>query len=323
MKAECYPMKLVPVLKDYIWGGTKLKTSFNKKTELPRVAESWELSCHKDGESMIANGPQQGLTLSQYIKGAGNSVLGTACESFDRFPMLVKLIDAADNLSVQVHPDDPFALVHEGEYGKTEMWYVIDCEENARLFYGFNRNISKKEFREKIESQTILEVLRSVAVKKGDVFFIRAGTIHAIGKGIVLAEVQENSNSTYRVYDYGRMGADGNPRELQIEKALDVTILEPSITDKKVYASNVFEGYTSTRLEDCKYFTVDLLDVCGHASFFADEKSFQTLVCMDGELNLYFNDIILNITKGETVFIPAMIGSYILAGKGQMLSVHC
>ena len=217
------PLRLNSPLKDYIWGGTRLKTEFGKSTSLERVAESWELSCHKDGPSLIENGDFAGKTLPEYIKIQGKSVLGTNCEKFDYFPILIKLIDAQDNLSVQVHPDNNYALRVEGEYGKTEMWYIVDCAEGASLIYGFDHEISAEEFARRIQDNTLLNVCNIVPVKKGDVFFIEAGTIHAIGKGILIAEIQQNSNTTYRVYDYGRVGADGNPRQLHIEKAKEVT----------------------------------------------------------------------------------------------------
>ena len=211
-----YPIKLKPALKDYIWGGTRLKSDFHKTSDLERVAESWELSCHKDGPSIIENGELAGLTLDEYVKRYGTNVLGTNCSKFESFPILIKLIDAKDNLSVQVHPDNDYALRVEGEYGKTEMWYIVDCDDGAELLYGFKNSISKEEFKERIQNNTLTEVTNRVRVNKGDAFFIEAGCLHAIGKGIVIAEIQQNSNTTYRIYDYGRLGTDGKPRDLHI-----------------------------------------------------------------------------------------------------------
>ena len=208
--------RLTPAFKDYIWGGTRLRDEYGKKCDYDKVAESWELSCHKDGASVVADGEDKGFTLAEYIDKHGKAVLGTDCEKFENFPILIKLIDAKDNLSVQVHPDNEYALRVEGEYGKTEMWYIVDCDEGATLLYGFKHEISKEEFAERIADNTLLEVTNAVPVKKGDVFFIQAGTLHAIGKGILIAEIQQNSNTTYRIYDYGRVGKDGKPRELHL-----------------------------------------------------------------------------------------------------------
>lgn len=205
-----HPLILIPTIKDYIWGGIKLREEFGKESKLEKLAESWELSCHKDGESVIANGEYKGRTLSEYLAEKPQAK-GENCKKFENFPVLIKLIDARDNLSVQVHPDNEYAQRVEGEYGKTEMWYIVDCEDNAELIYGFKEEITKDEFRYAIENNTLLEKTNSVSVKKGDVFFIKSGTLHAIGKGILIAEIQQNSNTTYRVYDYGRIGADGKP----------------------------------------------------------------------------------------------------------------
>ena len=216
-----YPMLLDAPCKDYLWGGNRLREEYGKVSDKDKIAESWELSCHKDGESVIANGELAGKTLTQYIEEQGKAVLGKNCEKFENFPILIKLIDAKDNLSVQVHPNNEYAMRVEGEYGKTEMWYIVDCDPGAELIYGFKGEISRDEFKERIANNTLLEVTNNVPVHKGDVFFIEAGTLHAIGKGILIAEIQQNSNTTYRVYDYGRVGADGKPRQLHVEKAVE------------------------------------------------------------------------------------------------------
>ena len=201
-------------------GGQKLITDFNKKTQLSKAAESWELSTHKDGESVVATGSFKGLKLSEYIKENGNAeCIGKKAAKFDFFPMLIKLIDAKDKLSIQVHPDDEYALRREGEYGKTEMWYIVDCEEGAYIYYGVKQEITKDELADRIKNNTLTDVLNKVPVKRGDVFFIPAGTIHAICAGILICEIQQNSNTTYRIYDYDRRDANGNPRQIHVEKA--------------------------------------------------------------------------------------------------------
>ena len=209
------PFKLTPAFKDYLWGGEKLKTLYNKKCDMDIVAESWELSCHKDGKSTIIGGEFEGETLSDYIQNHGKGVLGKNASKFDYFPILIKFIDAKGDLSVQVHPDDEYALKNEGEYGKTEMWYILECEEGATLYYGFKRDVTRAEYENAIKNNTLTDILNKVPVNKGDVFFIEAGTVHAIGKGIVICEIQQNSNTTYRVYDYNRKDKDGFQGEIR------------------------------------------------------------------------------------------------------------
>ncbi len=309
-----YPLKLEPAFKDYLWGGTKLRDVYGKKCGYDKIAESWELSCHKDGGSVIAEGELMGVPLAEYIKKEGKAVLGTNCARFENFPVLIKLIDAKDNLSVQVHPNNEYAQRVEGEYGKTEMWYIVDCDEGAELIYGFRRKVTKEEFAERIKNNTLLEITQSVPVKKGDVFFIEAGTLHAIGKGILIAEIQQNSNTTYRVYDYGRVGADGKTRPLHIEKALDVTKLGPA-EPYPAQPSVKENGCVKRLLAKCDYFTVYKLDIDGTASFDADETSFHCVLCLDGNVFLKYRDGELSLKKGETVFIPAGCGEYTIKGK--------
>lgn len=306
-------LKLSPAFKDYLWGGTRLRDDFQKDCDFDKIAESWELSCHKDGPSTIVNGDDKGLTLEEYIEKHGKAVLGSDCDKFENFPILIKLIDAKDNLSVQVHPDNEYALRVEGEYGKTEMWYIVDCDEGAELLYGFKHDISKDEFAERIANNTLLEVTNNVPVHKGDVFFIEAGTLHAIGKGILIAEIQQNSNTTYRIYDYGRVGKDGKPRELHVEKAKDVTNLCPA----KTYPETPVEqkdGYTSKLLSSCDYFTTYALDVDSKAVLNADETSFNSILILEGEGKVIGNETV-EFKKGDSIFITAGTGEFTVDGK--------
>lgn len=249
-----------------------------------------------------------------YIDQNGQEILGTNCMRFENFPVLIKLIDACDNLSVQVHPDNSYALEHEGEYGKTEMWYIADCEEGAYLLYGFNRNISKEEFKESITKNTLLEKVRKVPVKKGDVFFIKSGTLHAIGKGIVIAEIQQNSNTTYRIYDYGRKDKNGNERELHIEKACEVTDLCPA-ENYPVNKPVQYKGYSSRLLSSCTYFTVHLIDLSEYAELCADTSSFEHLLVLEGEGKLEGKGFCTELKKGDSIFIPAGYGKFTVTGK--------
>lgn len=313
MEVKMKPLILNPPIKDYIWGGTKLREQFGKKSDLERLAESWELSCHKDGMSIIANGEYSGRSLKDFLN-ENPSALGTKCSKFDDFPILIKLIDARDNLSVQVHPDNEYAMRIEGEYGKTEMWYIVDCEENASLIYGFNEQISKDDFQKAIEENTLLDKVNSVPVKKGDVFFIEAGTLHAIGKGILIAEIQQNSNTTYRVYDYGRVGNDGKPRELHVKKALDVTKLAPADSYNKPITENL-NGWSRTQLAKCEYFTVYNGNIETSADLNADDNSFNHILVLDGAAVIEAQNEKIDIHKGDSIFIPAGLGEYKICGK--------
>lgn len=301
------PVKLKAPIKDYLWGGTRLITDFNKETTLEKAAESWELSTHPDGESVILGGEFSGMKLSEYIKANGGDMcIGSRAARFDFFPILIKLIDAKDNLSIQVHPDDEYAMRVEGEYGKTEMWYIVDCDDDAYLYYGLNREVSKEEFEKRIKENTLLEILNKVPVKKGDVFFIPSGTVHAICSGILICEVQQNSNTTYRVYDYDRRGADGKPRELHIQKAIDVSDMFPAPP---------IENNGSDTLASCRYFTAEKVECIKEASFELDDKCFRSLVVIDGEGELSLNGTSMKISKGESIFIPAQNGEVKLSGN--------
>lgn len=301
------PVKLTPALKDYLWGGTRLKTDFGIESDLSVVAEAWVFSCHPDGESRAIGGDFEGMTLKEVIEQLGDECLGTNAAKFPFFPMLIKLIDAAKPLSIQVHPDDEYALANENQFGKTEMWYIVDCDEGASLYYGFREPISEEEFKKRIEDDTICDVLNCVPVHKGDCFFINSGTIHAIGKGILIAEIQQNSNCTYRVYDYGRVGADDKPRPLHIEKAIKVTHRTPP-----EFPYGKPEGDT---LAECEYFTVVRHKVDGEKALYIDEHSFSALLCTEGEVSV--DGVILS--AGECAFVPAYYGTLSLCGKGEVL----
>lgn len=315
-----YPLKLIAPLKDYLWGGMKLKSEYNKRTNLTKVAESWELACHRDGMSQIKNGDAKGMTLAEYISEQGEKILGTKAEKFTYFPLLIKFIDAKEDLSIQVHPDNEYALRVEGEYGKTEMWYIADCEPGASLLYGLKDKISTEEFAQHIRDNTLLEVCNRVSVHKGDVFFIDAGTLHAIGKGILITEIQQNSNTTYRVYDYGRIGSDGKSRELHVTKALDVTKLEPTISHGRVQAEiNFFTDYEIQLLAACEYFTVYRFDLHGVCTLKASIDSFQSILLLEGEVVLHYGVKKLSVKRGESIFIPAGMGDYQMKGNGSFI----
>ncbi|MBR4445109.1 MAG: ROK family protein [Solobacterium sp.] len=302
-------LKLKPAYKDYLWGGHRLVDEYGMAYDGDILAEAWTLSCHPDGPSVIENGDNAGKTLYEYIQENGQDVLGTHCRRFRDFPILIKFIDAKDDLSIQVHPNNGFALSKEGQYGKTEMWYVLDAAEGAFIYYGFKREVSMSEFAERIKNNTLQEVLNAVEVHKGDAFLIESGTIHAIGKGCLIAEIQQNSNVTYRVYDYGRKGKDGKKRDLHIEKALAVTSRMPVIRKG--------EGYP--HIADCDYFTVDKLNLDGKLTYrmqgMVSDDSFLSILILDGEGTLSNQQEKVTYRKGDSLFLPAGSGDWQIEGR--------
>ena len=315
---KAYPLLLDPPVKDYIWGGNRLETEFGYSSKSGRSAEAWVLSCHKDGSSIVKNGPLAGYPLNEALSFFDGDPLGRASAQFSYFPLLIKLIDAHDRLSVQVHPDDKYALSHEGEYGKTEMWYVIDCKPGAELIYGLNRSVTKDEFRKRIENNTLTDICRFVPVHPGDVFFIPSGTLHAIGSGILIAEVQQNSNTTYRVFDYGRPGADGKPRPLHIDKAIDVTNTEASAFVPSATGNTIKTDFGDVKtIAACRYFTVEIMNIDGETAILSRD-SFTSLVILDGSVVVSCDHGPLNARKGSGVFIPAGVKANV-SGKGRLL----
>lgn len=315
-------VKLTPSVADNIWGGTRLITEYGIKTDKNPAAEAWVLSCHPAGPSTIQNGEFEGKTLQEaYL--ADKSICGTKGERYEFFPLLIKFIDARQNLSIQVHPDDEYAMRVEGEYGKTEAWYILDCEPDAELILGFNREISVEEFKKAAQSDEMMNICNRIKVKKGDLFFIESGTMHAICKGILLAEVQQNSNTTYRIYDYGRLGKDGKPRELHVDKAADVTKLcPPSIPDSSERKTEVYGNSVKSELTKCDLFVMYELKVNGEYKSVADDTSFVSLLCLEGCGTVKCGENELALKKGESLFIPANSGEFVVDGKLNLLETR-
>ncbi|MBR5139769.1 MAG: ROK family protein, partial [Clostridia bacterium] len=289
--------KLFPAFKDYIWGGTKLKDKYSKKTELTPCAESWELSFHKDGVTKTSDG----VKISEAFT---KEMIGTNADSFSDFPLLIKLIDAKANLSVQVHPSDDYAQKNENSYGKTEMWYIVYADEGAGIYLGFSRDVTDEEFKAAIAENRLTDLLNFYPVKPGESYFIPSGTIHAIGKGCLICEIQQNSNITYRVYDYGRIDKFGKPRELHVERAIDVTTLNKH--ESESFLSEPFLGVS-------KYFTVK--KISADDKIFVDAASFAALTSVKGEATV--ENVILS--QGETLFIPAGYGTVNIKGDAQII----
>ena len=314
---------LRPTVKEIIWGGRKLIDEYGFHADGDNAAEAWLLSCHKDGPSYIQNGPYKGKTLYEALQAEGMGILGTHNAARKDFPILIKLIDARDKLSVQVHPGDEYARRVENENGKTEAWLILDAEEGAELVYGVNREVTREEFAASIEHKTLSALLNRVKVKPGDVVFIPSGMLHAIGAGILLAEVQQSSNTTYRVYDYDRPGKDGKPRELHVKKATDVVELKvPKADFRPSGAALRKEGGTKTLLTFCRFFAMYRVAVDGEYTDAADDTSFVSLLVLEGEGTVANGNTVLRIKKGSSVFLPADSGIYTLEGKMTLLETR-
>ncbi|GAA0272846.1 hypothetical protein GCM10008922_34290 [Faecalicatena contorta] len=318
-------VRLLPAFKDYLWGGTKLREQFQKNCDYDIIAESWELSAHPDGESVIADGKHKGQLFSDYLGEISENALGWKCKSMNAFPILIKFIDAKSQLSVQVHPDDEYALQNEQEYGKNEMWYIMECEEGASIYYGFNRNVTLEEVRQHISDNTLVELLNKVPVHKGDVFFVDAGTVHAIGAGVMICEIQQSSNSTYRLYDYGRVDKYGNQRELHIGKALDVLNTNClDLTHLMQRTAEEFPGYKVKMLGSCKYFECLKYEVSGCAIIHVDDSSFISLTFLEGEgrIKSAEADREMAFGRGDSFFIPAGSGNISVEGSTVFILTH-
>ena len=312
------PFLLKPFPKGYIWGGKNL-VRYGKMLNADKMAESWELSAHPDGPTKIKTGPLTGMSFIDFVNnypGEWQRDENKGKDANHNFPILIKFIDAQNSLSIQVHPDDDYAMEHEGESGKTEMWYILEAEPDAFLYYGFEHEISREEFAERIQNDSLTDVLHRQPVKAGEAYFIPAGTIHAIGKGIVLAEIQQSSNSTYRVYDFGRRDKDGNLRPLHVDKAIDVTDLKP------VEVETPLKVTKNGLLINCPYFSVTKLDLEGnYAAKGLGSKGFRTLLFLDGEANLRDGANTMVCKKGDCLFIPASCLDFKLDGKASILDI--
>jgi mannose-6-phosphate isomerase len=309
------PIKVQPIFKEIIWGGNRLKTDYNKVSDLNNIAESWELTVRDDGMNAIVGGEFDGLTMQEYIDKNGFSVVTN--KELDRFPLLIKFIDAEDNLSIQVHPDDEYGMKTANSLGKTEMWYVIDAKPGAKLVYGLKKGCTVDTLRKAIENGSVEEQLNFVDVKKGDVFFIPSGLVHAIGAGILLAEIQQNSNITYRVYDYNRLGKDGKPRELHVKDALNVIVNRTDDEiDKIRFSTNAKNDNT---LASCEYFNVEKHFIDGDLEFSTNAESFNSILCLDGNGKIEYNGESFSLVKGDSYFIPAGLGKYTVSGKVEII----
>lgn len=313
------PLKMRPCYKEYLWGGTHLKTSYGRQDAPKVTAESWELASHPDGCSVVQEGEYANFTLDDLGQMDRAAFWGSACTT-EKFPLLVKLIDAEKDLSIQVHPSDETARKEYGEAGKAEMWYIVDCKPQAAIYIGFSEHISNIDFLRRAREGTICDVLNRVQVKKGDVFFILPGMIHAIGAGILVAEIQQNSNTTFRVYDYNRQDSNGMPRALHLERAAEVVNYTPLIPSEcRSNNTSVFPEFSMTEMFSCPYFRAYRVDIKTSAKLSCDGKSFQNLLCVDGNGSICTKDGEWSIQKGESYFLPAAMGAYEIKGVCRVL----
>ena len=321
------PIFLRPTGKDYLWGGTRLNDEFVKDIPLEPLAETWECSTHPDGPSYALGGEFDGQSLAEILK-THPDYLGTHPERGEGLPILIKFIDAKRDLSVQVHPTDDFAAAHEnGQRGKTEMWYVLDAAKDAKLVYGLRHDTDAEALRESIENGTVEKHLQTVPIAKNDVFFIEAGTIHAIGAGALIAEIQQSSNLTYRLYDYDRVDKNGHKRPLHVQKALAAANLRSSTAPRQpMRVLHYRPGCASELLCRCRYFEVYRMLVNTErrqkVAYRADAMSFRVLLCVDGCGTVSFCNSASNIYKGDCVFLPADSVELSLHGQLQLLDIR-
>ena len=319
-------LKLKPVGKDYLWGGERLKKEYGKNINLSPLAETWECSVHPDGPSIVVNGEHRNKTLKDVLE-SHPEFLGTKVDPKIGLPILVKLIDAKENLSIQVHPNDEYARRFENQNGKTEMWYVMDADDNARIVYGFEHSVDEEILKDAFAKNTLEKYMHKVKVKTGDSFFVPAGTIHGIGAGCMIAEIQQSSNVTYRVYDYDRVDKTGKKRELHINKALEVINKNPSEhIREKPRLVHYYPNCVREPLFNFKYFVTEKIVTSHGFAFSVLDSSFQVMLCLEGEGTVEVTDCLskpLKFNKGDCLFIPAGTGRCFLFGKTSLLKVRC
>ena len=320
-KNELYPLVFEPIYKEMIWGGARLAGKFGRTLPSEHVGETWDVSCREAEMSVVENGTLAGRTLGELIAADRAGMLGAALADAETFPLLLKLIDAKDNLSVQVHPDDAYAQrVENLPVGKTEMWYILDAPEDAALIIGLNDGVTEADFRRAVADGTVEDCLGRLPIQAGDVIFIAAGLIHAITAGVMLAEIQQNSDTTYRVYDYNRMGLDGKPRALHVEKSIDVTDYAGALRKTTVPGLTVQrEGMAVTYYIACPYFAVERLALDGCVPCAADGEKFVLLTCTEGEAEISANGASVTLAAGRTAYLPAAMGAYALKGQATLL----
>ncbi|WP_370000326.1 type I phosphomannose isomerase catalytic subunit [Winogradskyella sp.] len=322
MKTILYPLKFQPILKEKIWGGTKLSKQFNKKSKSDQLGESWEISTVPNDVSKVVNGNLKGQNLQVLLELYKADLIGEKnYRRFgDEFPLLIKFIDAKQDLSIQLHPDDALAKKRHNSFGKTEMWYVMQADANANLIVGFNQAVDKSKYLKHLEDKTLTEILNFDKVKEGDTYFIEAGRVHAIGAGVLLAEIQQTSDVTYRVYDWDRVDDEGNKRDLHNDIAIDAFKFDMEDDFRVDYEK---QKNTSNKMVSCPFFTTNFLELDAELNKENIYDSFMVYVCVDGEVELSTGNTSNSISKGETLLVPAVIKEFSLKTKyAKLLEVY-
>ncbi|WP_040278947.1 type I phosphomannose isomerase catalytic subunit [Psychroserpens damuponensis] len=322
MKNISYPLKFEPILKDKIWGGQKLKSLLNKESSSPNIGESWELSDVEGDTSIVANGALIGQTLKQLLETYQADLIGEKNYNVfgNKFPLLIKFIDAKQDLSIQLHPNDELAAKRHNSFGKTEMWYVMQADDDANLIVGFNQKMTAETYLKHLENKTLTEILNFDKVKTGDTYFIEVGRVHAIGAGVMLAEIQQTSDITYRVYDWDRVDDQGNERELHNDLAIDAFDFDMPDNFRVAYQK---DENKANEMVSCPYFTTNYLQVTEPILKLNTKDSFFIYICVEGEACIETEIASVFIKQGETVLLPAAIESYkITATNATLLEVY-
>ncbi|WP_179377344.1 type I phosphomannose isomerase catalytic subunit [Winogradskyella wichelsiae] len=322
MKNRLYPIKFQPILKDKIWGGQKLNKYFNKNSKSKNLGESWEISIVKNDISVVSNGELKGESLQELVDNYKSRLLGSKnWKHFgNKFPLLIKFIDAKRDLSIQLHPNDELARKRHNSFGKTEMWYVMQADVDANLIVGFNQKVNKEIYLKHLNEKSLTKILNFDKVKEGDTYFIEAGRIHAIGAGVLLAEIQQTSDVTYRVYDWDRVDDDGNERELHNDIAIDAFNFEMEDDFRIDYK---IEKNTSNKMVECPFFTTNFIEVNSNLDIKNSNDSFMIYMCVDGEVEISTKDSVDHISKGETILIPAEVENFKLKSNyAKLLEVY-
>jgi mannose-6-phosphate isomerase len=320
MKIPLYPLQFHPIFKERLWGGDKLQTVLHKPISSNQTGESWELSTIEGSVSRIANGVLEGQLIIEVIDKYPNEILGTSVyQRFgNQFPLLFKYLDAKEDLSVQVHPNDALAKARHNSFGKTEMWYVVQADADARLIVGFKEEMNQATYLQNLENKTLLATLDEIKVQQGDVFLIETGTVHAIGAGMVIAEIQQTSDITYRLYDFDRVDVDGNLRELHVDLALDAINYQTIETQKHYDKQN----NQSNEVVTCPYFTTHFIPLEGEMNFQKTAETFTVYMCVDGAFEIVLEGKHYSYTKGDTILVPAAVTVFQLSGKASILEIY-
>lgn len=319
---ELYPLKFTPILKEKIWGGDKLKTILDKTTTLSKVGESWEISDVDGDTSVICNGEFAGKSLKWLLQSNSKDILGDKNSKVfgDKFPLLIKFIDAKEDLSIQLHPNDELAARRHNSFGKTEMWYVMQADKDANLIIGFNQKMTSEKYQHHLGNKTLPEILNFEPVKSGHTFFIEVGRVHAIGSGVLLAEIQQTSDITYRVYDWDRVDDEGNERELHNDLAIDAINFKMPNNFKVDYETN---QNIPNQMVQCPYFTTNYISLNDALNVENTHDSFMIYICVEGTAQISVNGFSMMLKKGETILMPAAIKKFqISSEQAKLLEVY-